>query len=103
MASTVVQLYLKQVLEAFYHEHSQVRITALNVVQLILRQGLVHPVQVSGSFTTEPDQLRRYGERVSSDCLLHFCCLFQVSKLKTFVVCWGFSCKEVVEHVSWSA
>ena len=61
MASTVVQLYLKQVLEAFYHEHSQVRITALNVVQLILRQGLVHPVQVSSSFTTEPDQLRRYG------------------------------------------
>lgn len=46
MASTVMQLYLKQVMEAFFHEHPQVRITALNVVHLILRQGLVHPVQV---------------------------------------------------------
>jgi cohesin loading factor subunit SCC2 len=50
MASTVVQVYLKEVLEAFYHDHNQVRITALNVVQLILRQGLVHPIQVSKTF-----------------------------------------------------
>ncbi|KAL8600997.1 hypothetical protein ACOMHN_030654 [Nucella lapillus] len=62
MASTVVQLYLKQVLEAFYHDHSQVRITALNVVQLILRQGLVHPVQCMPyliCMSTDPENLVR--------------------------------------------
>ncbi len=47
MASTVIQLYLKQVLEAFIHPHPPVRMNALAVVCLILKQGLVHPVQVS--------------------------------------------------------
>ncbi|XP_076440937.1 nipped-B-like protein A isoform X2 [Babylonia areolata] len=62
MASTVVQLYLKQVLEAFYHDHCQVRITALNVVQLILRQGLVHPVQCMPyliCMSTDPENVVR--------------------------------------------
>uniref|UniRef100_A0A2C9MAH1 Nipped-B protein n=1 Tax=Biomphalaria glabrata TaxID=6526 RepID=A0A2C9MAH1_BIOGL len=45
MASTVMQVYLKELLEAFFHENSQVRLTALNVVTLVLKQGLVHPVQ----------------------------------------------------------
>jgi len=47
MASTIIQVYLKQVLESFFHLQSQVRMCALEVVVLILRQGLVHPVQVS--------------------------------------------------------
>lgn len=66
MASTVVQLYLKQVLEAFYHDHAQVRLTALNVIQLILRQGLVHPVQCMPyliCMSTDPEN----GIRVKSD------------------------------------
>jgi len=46
MASTIIQVYLKQVLESFFHLQSQVRMSALEVVVLILRQGLVHPVQV---------------------------------------------------------
>jgi len=46
MASTIIQVYLKQVLESFFHMQSQVRMCALEVVVLILRQGLVHPVQV---------------------------------------------------------
>ncbi|ESO95734.1 hypothetical protein LOTGIDRAFT_214826 [Lottia gigantea] len=45
MASAIMQVYLKQVLESFFHENSTVRLTALGVVQLILKQGLVHPVQ----------------------------------------------------------
>ncbi|ELU12686.1 hypothetical protein CAPTEDRAFT_160616 [Capitella teleta] len=45
MASTIIQVYLKQVLESFFHSHSQVRMSALNVIILILGQGLVHPVQ----------------------------------------------------------
>lgn len=46
MASTIIQLYLKDVLESFLHPSSAVRQAALGVIQLILSQGLVHPVQV---------------------------------------------------------
>lgn len=42
-----MQLYLKQVLEAFFHTQSSVRHFALNVIALTLNQGLIHPVQVS--------------------------------------------------------
>lgn len=47
MASTVIQLYLKEVLTSFLHPDVLVRHSALKVIQLILQQGLVHPVQVS--------------------------------------------------------
>ncbi|KAK2155227.1 hypothetical protein NP493_2098g00006 [Ridgeia piscesae] len=46
MASTIIQVYIKQILESFFHHHSQVRMIALSVITLILRQGLVHPVQI---------------------------------------------------------
>jgi len=46
MASTVIQLYLKQIMDAFVHQDVGVRRAALKVIQLILAQGLVHPVQV---------------------------------------------------------
>lgn len=46
MASTVIQVYLKAVLEAFLHPSVAVRHAALKVIQLILAQGLVHPVQI---------------------------------------------------------
>lgn len=49
MASTVIQLYLKEILESFVHPNVGVRQAALRVIQLILSQGLVHPVQVSYS------------------------------------------------------
>lgn len=41
-----MQLYLKQVLEAFFHSQSSVRHFALSVIALTLNQGLIHPVQV---------------------------------------------------------
>lgn len=47
MASTVIQLYLKEILESFLHPNIGVRHAALKVIQLILAQGLVHPVQVN--------------------------------------------------------
>ena len=50
MASTVMQIYLKETLESFFHSNSQVRLAALSIVSLVLRQGLVHPVQVSETF-----------------------------------------------------
>lgn len=53
MSSSIMQLYLKQVLEAFFHTQSSVRHFALNVIALTLNQGLIHPVQVSWR-TTPP-------------------------------------------------
>lgn len=47
MASTVIQLYLKEILGSFLHHSTVVRSSAMKVVQLVLAQGLVHPVQVS--------------------------------------------------------
>ncbi|GFT58052.1 nipped-B-like protein [Nephila pilipes] len=46
MASTVIQLYLKQVLDCVLHTELAVRKASLQVIQLILGQGLVHPVQI---------------------------------------------------------
>uniref|UniRef100_A0A674D4G0 Nipped-B protein n=1 Tax=Salmo trutta TaxID=8032 RepID=A0A674D4G0_SALTR len=46
MSSSIMQLYLKQVLEAFFHTLSNVRHFALNVIALTLNQGLIHPVQI---------------------------------------------------------
>jgi len=46
MASTVIQVYLSSVLDSFVHHSVQVRHAALKVIQLILAQGLVHPVQI---------------------------------------------------------
>ncbi|CAE1303158.1 SCC2 [Acanthosepion pharaonis] len=45
MASTIIQVYLKQVLESFISANSQVRQAALEIIQIVLRQGLIHPVQ----------------------------------------------------------
>ncbi|XP_009299463.2 nipped-B-like protein A isoform X1 [Danio rerio] len=45
MSSSIMQLYLKQVLESFFHAQSSVRHFALNVIALTLSQGLIHPVQ----------------------------------------------------------
>lgn len=58
MASTIIQIYLRQVLEAYFHGNHQVRQCASDVVVLVLKQGLIHPLQVclasllpfSGSF-----------------------------------------------------
>ncbi|KAH6937282.1 hypothetical protein HPB50_026283 [Hyalomma asiaticum] len=46
MASTVVQVYLKDILGAAAHPDQVVRRAALQVLQLVLGQGLVHPVQM---------------------------------------------------------
>lgn len=46
MASTVIQVYLKSVLDSFVHPSVHARHATLKVIQLILAQGLVHPVQI---------------------------------------------------------
>ena len=40
-----MQVYLTKVLESFFHSQFQIRFSALNVINLVLQQGLVHPVQ----------------------------------------------------------
>lgn len=45
MASTIMQVYLTKVLDSFFHSQFQVRLSALSVINLVLQQGLVHPVQ----------------------------------------------------------
>uniref|UniRef100_A0A671YBR7 Nipped-B protein n=1 Tax=Sparus aurata TaxID=8175 RepID=A0A671YBR7_SPAAU len=45
MSSSIMQIYLKQVLESFFHSQSTVRHFSLSVITLTLSQGLVHPVQ----------------------------------------------------------
>uniref|UniRef100_A0A665VUX1 Nipped-B protein n=1 Tax=Echeneis naucrates TaxID=173247 RepID=A0A665VUX1_ECHNA len=45
MSSSIMQIYLKQVLESFLNSQSTVRHFALSVITLTLNQGLIHPVQ----------------------------------------------------------
>ena len=46
MASTVIQAYLKHLLDAFFHTDVQLRKMTLNVIELVLKQSLVCPIQV---------------------------------------------------------
>ena len=46
MASTVIQIYLKAILESFINPEVVARHAAIKVISLILNQGLVHPVQI---------------------------------------------------------
>lgn len=54
MSSSIMQIYLKQVLEAFFHTQSTVRHFALSVITLTLSQGLIHPVQVRTEIALQP-------------------------------------------------
>ena len=49
VSSNIAQSFLTPVLESFFHAELQVRLGALQAIVLILRQGLVHPAQVSCS------------------------------------------------------
>ncbi|XP_068142323.1 nipped-B protein isoform X2 [Drosophila tropicalis] len=46
MASCIIQLYLEEILECFLNRDDSVRLWAVKVVQIVLRQGLVHPVRM---------------------------------------------------------
>jgi Sister chromatid cohesion C-terminus len=46
LASAIIQLYLKHVLEAYFDVNPFIRQYAANVVDLVLKQGLIHPLQV---------------------------------------------------------
>ncbi|KAK0139474.1 Nipped-B-like protein [Merluccius polli] len=62
MSSSIMQLYLKQVLDAFFHTEASVRHFALSGAVLTLSQGLVHPVQCVPyliAMGTDPDPSMR--------------------------------------------
>jgi len=46
MSSRVIQIYLKEILNCFLNGDFNVRLMAMRVVEIVLRQGLVHPVQI---------------------------------------------------------
>lgn len=46
MASRVIQLYLKDILNSLLNANVNVRLNSMKVIQLVLRQGLVHPIQI---------------------------------------------------------
>lgn len=46
MSSRVIQIYLKEILNSFLNRDFNVRVMGMRVVEIVLRQGLVHPVQI---------------------------------------------------------
>lgn len=46
MASRIIQLYLAEVLASMMHADAQVRFWSLKLVEVVLRQGLVHPLKI---------------------------------------------------------
>lgn len=46
MASRIIQLYLKDILHSLLNASPNVRLNSMKVVQLVLGQGLVHPIQI---------------------------------------------------------
>lgn len=46
MASRIIQLYLKEILHSLLNKDVNVRSNAIKVIQLVLRQGLVHPMTI---------------------------------------------------------
>lgn len=46
MASRIIQLYLKDILNSLLNSNVAVRLNSMKVIQLVLRQGLVHPITI---------------------------------------------------------
>lgn len=91
MASTVIQLYLKEIMEAFLHPDVGVRHAALKVIQLILQQGLVHPVQVSDTCLSNYIVLVTYMLlSINNPCVT-----FQIVP---YLICMSTDMEKVVSH-----
>lgn len=77
MSSSIMQIYLKQVLESFFHTQSTVRHFALSVITLTLSQGLIHPVQVCSRSRSSI-----FSNKNSSSLAFLFCSVVRVEKKK---------------------
>jgi cohesin loading factor subunit SCC2 len=45
MASSIIQLYLKPILECYIHDNTMLRINIFNCLSMVLNQGLVYPIE----------------------------------------------------------
>ena len=45
MASTIIQSYLKPILDSYLTSNAQLRINIFNCLSMILNQGLVYPIE----------------------------------------------------------
>jgi len=54
MAATVMQIFLKPVLETYFHPAPKVRLCAAQVAVTVLRQGLIHVDKVSKQDFVQP-------------------------------------------------
>ncbi len=82
MSSSIMQLYLKQVLESFFHTQSSVRHFALNVIALTLSQGLIHPVQVHTPLYNNSDIINPASmSSLVLQRIINLCVLFCISLL----------------------
>lgn len=80
MASRVIQLYLKEILNCFLNRDFTVRLWAMKVVEAVLTQGLVHPVQIVPyliCLSTDPETVVRdreiQGEKERSVNICFYC------------------------------
>lgn len=46
MSSAIIQVYLTEILNCFLHRVYQVRFWAMRVIEIVLRQGLIHPIKI---------------------------------------------------------
>jgi cohesin loading factor subunit SCC2 len=68
MASTIIQSYLKPILDSFLTENKQLRVNVFNCLSMILNQGLVYPIECVPyliAMTTDNEK------KIQSKSLLH--------------------------------
>ena len=93
MASTVIQVYLKSILDSFVHPSVQARHSTIKVIQLILAQGLVHPVQiVPYLICMATDMEQRISHTADRELqVLYICKIVEVQKLGDVPDVWRLS------------
>lgn len=68
MASTIIQSYLKPILDSYLTPNASLRVNVFNCLSLILTQGLVYPIECVPyliAMTTDPEK------KVQSKSLVH--------------------------------
>ncbi|CAG9759520.1 unnamed protein product [Ceutorhynchus assimilis] len=69
MASTVIQQYLQEIMKCYLHPGWEVRQPALQVIQLVCDQGLVHPLQFIPSLICMSTDTEKYISQIADKTL----------------------------------
>lgn len=75
MASAIIQVYLTEILHCFLHRVYQVRFWAMRVIEIVLRQGLIHPIKIVPyliCLSTDAEKEVSWYEENYSKCLVRF-------------------------------